>query len=488
MRRRSLGYTAGLVFTSGKRSRKRSRRKVRLGEKAARRRYAAGYARGHEEGRKLGQSSFGKIFEGTSIIIPTFNKLELLKACVDSIEAYTIPPYEIIVVDNGSTDGTRDYLLRRSVSMRYCILPENKGFAGGVNHGLMMAKGSRIVVLNNDTIVTPNWLDHMLSCLDSDASIGLVGPVTNYISGEQQIDVPYQPDQIGEMLAFAQHNNKPDPGRWRETNRLVGFCFLFRREALEQVGYFDEGFRIGNYEDEDWILRMKLTGQRLMIAGDAFIHHAGSASMKTLRHDDFHRINEHNRLYFERKWEHLSAWLEGVSRHGHEAEHPRSLSAVQRYPDGIIVKGPSGQIYWLEQGVKYPLFTGSSVKETWILPFEPVRLSRYDLLVYEQGNFITVQDVQQRLELMPITFDDTFLENISNCDGQFISAGYSSVQRYYQIRSGSLCPLLSTYAAEEWRLPQRNLPTISESEYKLLQQLLSPGTPIMAPPKLSEGL
>ena len=129
--------------------------------------YKAGMEAGYSQGVKAGYSSYDSFFEGTSIIIPSFNQAGYLKLCIDSISDNTELPYEIIVVDNASTDETAAYLRGLNGQVRYCILPENYGFSGAVNRGLMMAKGTTMLVLNNDTLVTDNWLENMLGCLNS---------------------------------------------------------------------------------------------------------------------------------------------------------------------------------------------------------------------------------------------------------------------------------------------------------------------------------
>ncbi|GAF08677.1 glycosyltransferase family 2 protein [Paenibacillus pini] len=259
-----------------------------------------GYERGYTSGVNQGVESFAEPFHGTSIIIPTYNQADYLIQCITSIEAHTTDPYEIIVVDNGSSDHTGQYLQQRVGQIRFKQLETNRGFAGGVNQGLMMAKGDSIVILNNDTLVTPRWLSNMLRCLYSDSTIGVVGPVTNYISGEQQIQVPY--DAVPQMWAFAEQHNVPDESRWSKADRLVGYCLLFRRELLKSTGYFDEGFEIGNYEDEDWMIRVRLSGRELVIAGDTFIHHYGSVSMKNLGQQKFEVVHEQNGTFYEQKW------------------------------------------------------------------------------------------------------------------------------------------------------------------------------------------
>ena len=110
----------------------------------------------------------------TSIIIVTFNQLEYTRRCVESIQRLTDEPYELIFVDNGSSDGTVAYL--KSLAGATVIEnTDNRGFPAAVNQGIAAAKGSRILLLNNDTIVTTGWLRRMLAALDSDPKIGLVG-------------------------------------------------------------------------------------------------------------------------------------------------------------------------------------------------------------------------------------------------------------------------------------------------------------------------
>ena len=218
--------------------------------------YNQGFNKGHEDGyirgKIVGAESFGLPFEGTSVIIPTYNQVHYLKECIESIRLYTHQPYELIIIDNSSDDGTAEYL-KSTEGIRYRINSDNLGFAGAVNQGLMMARGTTLLILNNDSVVTSNWLFNLLHCLHSDPQIGIVGPVTNYISGDQLIETKYT--NITEMQQFAQNYNQSDASKWVVTGRLTGFCMLMRREVFMRLGYFDEGFEIGNCEDDDYGLR-----------------------------------------------------------------------------------------------------------------------------------------------------------------------------------------------------------------------------------------
>ena len=140
--------------------------------------YPVGLEAGYKEGLRSGYEGFSNLFEGTSIIIPSYNQVGYLKQCIESIRENTDLSYEIIVVDNASTDGTADYLRGLGSQVRSRVLETNRGFAGAINVGMMMAKGKTLLLLNNDTLVTKFWLGNMLSCLNSDPMIGMVGPVT----------------------------------------------------------------------------------------------------------------------------------------------------------------------------------------------------------------------------------------------------------------------------------------------------------------------
>lgn len=124
--------------------------------------YNMGYDQGYSHGRQAGVNNFAIPFEGTSIIIPTYNQLHYLKECIASIVQYTPEPYELIIIDNASDDGTAEYL-KSACGLRSRINKENLGFAGAVNQGLMMARGTTLMILNNDAVVTPNWHSNLLT-------------------------------------------------------------------------------------------------------------------------------------------------------------------------------------------------------------------------------------------------------------------------------------------------------------------------------------
>lgn len=236
----------------------------------------------------------------TSIIILTYNNLEYNKLCIESIRKMTPDgSYEIIVIDNHSTDGTAEWLNEQS-DIKLILNDENKGFPAGCNQGINAAQDDNdILLLNNDTIVTPNWLDNLQTCLYSDASIGAVGPLTNSCSNFQSIPCDYT--DFTDLITFANTINVSNPSKWEERVRLIGFCLLVKNETVKKIGLLDEIYGKGNYEDDDYSLRIRKAGYKLMLCEDCFIHHFGSTSFSKQK-TGFNDILEINRKKFASKW------------------------------------------------------------------------------------------------------------------------------------------------------------------------------------------
>jgi GT2 family glycosyltransferase/2-polyprenyl-3-methyl-5-hydroxy-6-metoxy-1,4-benzoquinol methylase/tetratricopeptide (TPR) repeat protein len=234
----------------------------------------------------------------TSIVLVTHNQLAYTRGCLDSIRQFTDEPYELICVDNGSTDGTPRYL--QSIDGARVILnSDNRGFPAAVNQGLEIAVGRQVLLLNNDTLVTTGWLRRMLDALHADPAVGLVGPTTNNISGEQQIPVGY--DDLAQLDGFAWDCGRRFAGQYQQTDRLVGFCLLISREVIQRIGVFDERFGIGNFEDDDFCRRALQAGFLAVIARNTFIHHFGSRTFAASGIDFRQLLTDNQRLYQD-KW------------------------------------------------------------------------------------------------------------------------------------------------------------------------------------------
>lgn len=213
----------------------------------------------------------------TSIVILSYNTYNLTKSCIESIRRFTpAGSYEIIVIDNASQDASVAWL-KRQKDIKLVCNKENKGFPGGCNQGMELAEeGNDILLLNSDTIVTPRWLENMQIALYSEPKVGAVSCITNSCSNWQQVEVKYQ--NYDELIAFAEKINHSNPVLWEIRPRLVGFCYLIKNEAYHMVGFLDERYAPGNYEDDDYSLKLIMAGYKLLVCGDTFIHHYGSAS------------------------------------------------------------------------------------------------------------------------------------------------------------------------------------------------------------------
>jgi GT2 family glycosyltransferase len=214
-----------------------------------------------------------------SIVIPVYNRWDLTKQCLETIAAHTPEPHEIIIVDNGSTDGTAT-----AAKGAGCLLitnTENLGFPTAVNQGIEAATGEFVCVLNNDTEVTGGWLTALLAALEVPGT-AIVGPRSNQIAGLQRVPNAPGMDERGAARRWAAEWTAAAEDRTWQTARLVGFCLLARRETFERVGGFDQGFGIGNYEDDELGNRIQGQGGTLRVADGSVVLHHGSATFKEL--------------------------------------------------------------------------------------------------------------------------------------------------------------------------------------------------------------
>jgi GT2 family glycosyltransferase len=243
--------------------------------------------------------------ELASLVILCCNEVAVTRLCLESVLRHTRSPYELILVDNGSTDGTPDYLKEvagRSGPARVEVIrnEENRGFARGCNQGLAAAQGRYLVLLNNDTVVTPGWLDRLIGWATHDwPRVGLVGAVSNYAPAPQQVEPGYR--DLAGLDEFALRRARDFRGQALDFPRLTGFCLLTRREVLEQVGALDEGYGLGFFEDDDLCVRVRDKGYRLLVAQDTFIHHFGSRTFQALGLDSRHMLQA-NFERFKAKW------------------------------------------------------------------------------------------------------------------------------------------------------------------------------------------
>ncbi len=240
----------------------------------------------------------------TSIVILCCNAWPYTQRCLQTVFENTLAPYELILIDNGSTDETAERLesfARQPGPMRVVVkrLPENVGYPAGVNHGLALAEGEAVVLLNNDTLVSPFWLEGLWRAANDDPQVGLVGAVSNFAGGWQTIPVPDERPELAPAIAL--RRRLLHAGSRREVNNLSGFCLLIKRSVMRDLGGLDERFGLGFFDDDDLSRRARQAGFRLVVAEQVYIHHFGSRTFLELGIDTVQQLETNRQLYVE-KW------------------------------------------------------------------------------------------------------------------------------------------------------------------------------------------
>jgi glycosyltransferase involved in cell wall biosynthesis len=273
-----------------------------------------------------------------SIVIPCWNQRGFTELCLQALFRHTRPAWELIVIDNGSTDDTVAYLagVRDAAGVPVTVIrnPENLGFPRAINQGLHAARGEYLVLLNNDAVVTDGWLDQLIALtavrVDSSAEgagtgtqpplappsqggessadrrsrtglrIGLVGPMSNYATPPQLVEkVPYR--DLEAMHDFARRWRDQHRGKWFTVTKLSGFCLMMTRGVYDAIGGLDERFGLGLFDDDDLAERARRAGYTLAVGQDLFIHHFGSRTFAG-NGIDAAALLEENARRFAAKW------------------------------------------------------------------------------------------------------------------------------------------------------------------------------------------
>jgi O-antigen biosynthesis protein len=288
-----------------------------------------------------------------SVIVVTYNNIELTRACLESIDEHSqYDNLEVIVIDNASCDGSRGFLERwASVdSNRKLILNDNnRGFAAANNQGLNIATGDFLVMLNNDTYVTPGWVRTLVNHLKRDNTIGLIGPVTNNIGNEAKIDITYA--DMNEMVVKSAGYTRRHVGQLYPLRTAAFFCAMMKRETFARVGSLDEAFGRGWFEDDDYCRRVAQVGLRIVCAEDVFVHHHLSASFNKLAQQDRQQLFEENKKTYEAKW---GVWIpHGYRQYRQPAMSDRvvpEMYAHWRYISGnCIVCGKLARFFYKDE-------------------------------------------------------------------------------------------------------------------------------------------
>ena len=243
-----------------------------------------------------------------SIVILCYNKVAFTKGCVEQLLSVTPPTlFELIIVDNNSSDETRQYLLdlRQRIQtphINLLINNENLGFVGGNNQAAKIAKGKYLVLLNNDTTPQEGWLEALLRVVEQDPLVGAVGAKLVYPDGKlQEAGGIIYSDASGCNYGKFQDINLPQYNYIREVDYCSGACLLVRTDLFRQLGCFDARFAPAYYEDTDMCFALRELGYKVMYQHEAVVIHFEGATAGTDINSGAKRYQEVNRTKFIEK-------------------------------------------------------------------------------------------------------------------------------------------------------------------------------------------
>lgn len=235
------------------------------------------------------------------LIIVNYNSKADLQNCIRSIREYTTFPYQIIVVDNNSTDGSKE-LLRSYHDLKLIALNTNRGYGAGANQGIRAGNGEYIFIMNPDLILTPGWLEPLVECLRSKPKAAVVGPkmltTDGRIAGAGVVGTEAHPH----LRSFLE----PDrPNLYNNIENCVsvsGACYGIKRSLLPVIGLFDESFFMF-FEETDYSYRLRALGYDVVYCPQSCIYH--NMKWEQRDHASLGKLFECSRIIFEHKWRHL---------------------------------------------------------------------------------------------------------------------------------------------------------------------------------------
>lgn len=264
---------------------------------------------GQEEDAMIIAADMGELVESgqvtvrnTAIVIVSYNACYMMQKNIECIRRTLLPgTYRILVVDNASDDGVREWL-REQQDILLIENGRNVGFAPACNQAVRALRKSSdgqedVFLLNNDTRLAPNALFWLRMGLYEDERVGAAGSLSNYAGNKQQLDIEFT--LPGEYLDYGARRNIPDEAPYEERVRLSGFAMLIRGHVWDETGGMDEAFAPGYFEDDDLSMKISKAGYRLLLCRNSFIYHAGSQSFSKCRDVDEILVS-HYRLFMEK--------------------------------------------------------------------------------------------------------------------------------------------------------------------------------------------
>ena len=211
-----------------------------------------------------------------SIIIVNYNGKELLQKCLDSLLKVNYDNFEIILVDNNSTDGTVEFITKNYPSLIIIKLDSNKGFAEPNNVAAKISKGKYLLFLNNDTVVTPNFISEMVKVMETDKKIAVCQSLLLKPDGSVDSSGDFI-DHLGVV-----YNSKTKIDEIREVSSAKGASMLVRSDRFEKLDGFDQKFFI-TFEDVDLCWRSWILGYRVLIIPTSIVYHEGGITIKKIK-------------------------------------------------------------------------------------------------------------------------------------------------------------------------------------------------------------
>lgn len=212
-----------------------------------------------------------------SVVVLSLNGEDYISGCLETLSENDYPNFEIIVVNNGSTDSTPKIVAEGFPHVRLINLPENKGFAGGMNEGLKAARGGILVPLNDDTICTPTLISDLVEPVTGETSIGIVGCKILYPDRKTIQHAGAMIGPMGSTLHFGyQEVDEGQHDEPRDCDYVTGCVMAVRRELFEQIGLFDDRFFPTYYEETEFAVRARKSGYRVLYNPKAVLYHLES--------------------------------------------------------------------------------------------------------------------------------------------------------------------------------------------------------------------